>query len=607
MISEALVDEIKNLSFRTDYPADRKLIVGLIEALLEVVPDFKRDQFNAGLHDGINLLRRTMFQDVNPSVMEVKIPFDEFKQYQDGSGVHLELGTYTAWPNDRADRYVRDNNLGDFVRLDMQGQFGPDIAASVTALPFADESIDRISSNSLMEHCPYPHEILKEAFRVLRPGGSILTIVPFHFVEHGCPKDYLRFTGQFFEDVCKDLGYSTVHIDTSSTSGIFYITHQMLKAGVINEQAPLASPLAKIHTALMALLAMLQGFDKSFHTHGSSLWHTTYALAVKPGNYRPRAERFDRRLPFYKRFIEHLVCPVTGLPVRDGGDHLESVDGKHRYPIDNAIPNMFALHGFGSGVKHRASSLEAKRAWEGTRGQKPASRPANQLLLDMLSERDYLARGWNVIPSFSRSAQVPGELLDEMEQHPEAAGKSSWGTRNLLFSLILSLRPKLVLEIGAHIGSASIVMGAALKANNFGKLICLEPQNHYFELLGHFIRKAGVDSFVTPLKILSTELNPETHLKSAADIIFLDANHAYSHALKDIELSYSFLADNGLIILDDVGPTHSAQICGEGRGGVRQALLDYADSHKDLHVIFLEPPFWLNPCGIALVCKQSIT
>jgi ubiquinone/menaquinone biosynthesis C-methylase UbiE len=48
--------------------------------------------------------------------------------------------------------------------------FPVDVAASVTALPFRDNSIDCMSSNSLFEHVPCPHDILREAFRVLRAG-----------------------------------------------------------------------------------------------------------------------------------------------------------------------------------------------------------------------------------------------------------------------------------------------------------------------------------------------------------------------------------------------------------------------------------------------------
>jgi predicted O-methyltransferase YrrM len=225
----------------------------------------------------------------------------------------------------------------------------------------------------------------------------------------------------------------------------------------------------------------------------------------------------------------------------------------------------------------------------------------------MINEEDYSARGWDVLPCFTKDALLPYELIQEMEEHPEAAGKSSWGTRNLLFSLILSMRPKIVLEIGAHIGSATIIIGSALKANNFGTLFSLEPQSHYFNLLIQFIEKAEVNKFVKPLKIFSTDPSLGDFLGEKADIIFLDANHSYSSAYKDIELSDSLLTKNGLLILDDVGPTMSPQMCEEGKGGVRQALLDYIAEHSHMKAIFLEPPYWLNPCGIAIVCKQNIS
>lgn len=209
-------------------------------------------------------------------------------------------------------------------------------------------------------------------------------------------------------------------------------------------------------------------------------------------------------------------------------------------------------------------------------------------------------------PSFTGKPLLAPELLAAMENHPQADGRSSWGTRNVLHAFILSLRPKLVLEIGAHIGSASVVMGAALKQNGYGKLYCLEPADHYFELLTEFVERAGVAKFVQPLKIYSTAPELADILREKVEIIYLDANHSYSNALQDLHISDRLLADNGLIFLDDIGPEVSPQIDPEGRGGVRQALLDFTRNRPDLQVIFFEPPFWLNPCGLGLVCKQNV-
>jgi predicted O-methyltransferase YrrM len=223
----------------------------------------------------------------------------------------------------------------------------------------------------------------------------------------------------------------------------------------------------------------------------------------------------------------------------------------------------------------------------------------------MIKKEDYIKRGWDVVPNFIGEESFSRNLLDEMECHPEAAGKSSWGTRNLLQSFVLSMRPSLVLEIGSHIGSGSLAIGAALQKNKFGMLYCLEPQDHYYELLNYFIKKGGLEDYITPLKLFSTDPSLPLILKEKVDIIFLDANHSYSHALKDLELSRDLLSNNGLIFLDDVGPEISARICTEKKGGVRQALLNFLKKNSDFNGFFLEPPFWLNPCGLAIISKQS--
>jgi len=214
--------------------------------------------------------------------------------------------------------------------------------------------------------------------------------------------------------------------------------------------------------------------------------------------------------------------------------------------------------------------------------------------------------GFEVVPSFAGQSIIDPSLLDEMEYHPWVAGKSSWGTRNVLHAFILSLRPASVLEIGAHIGSASVVMGAALKATNNGTLYCLEPQEHYYKVLVEFIAKAGVKDFVKPLQMYSTTPELRDVLPEKVEIIYLDANHSYSNALHDIALSDRLLAENGLLFLDDVGPAVSPQLDTEGRGGVRQALLDFTSDRPDLQMMLMEPPMWLNPCGLGIVCKQRI-
>lgn len=222
-----------------------------------------------------------------------------------------------------------------------------------------------------------------------------------------------------------------------------------------------------------------------------------------------------------------------------------------------------------------------------------------------ITEDDYAVRGWSVVQTADPVAHPPGAVTGQLSNHPEAAGESSWGTRNILHAFILSMRPKVVLEVGALIGSMSVVIGSALRANNFGKLFCLDPASHTFPILQEHVEAAGLDEWVRPLKMKSTDLALPGFLGEPVDMAFLDANHAYTHARRDLEIIDALLAPGGVIFLDDTGTGRSADIDPEGRGGVRQALLDFASNHPDYAVTFFDPPFWLNPGGMAMAVRQS--
>ena len=294
----------------------------------------------------IDFLGDNLLQSVNP---EQRTAFQDhigqvFARFANGRSVHLELGVWTAWPEERVEQHVGPDKLGDIIRLDMDPTFPVDVAASVTALPFQDNSIDCISSNSLFEHVPYPHDILREAFRVLRAGGALRTTVPFHFVEHGCPKDYLRFTGQFFEDVCADIGFTDIKTDTRSTSGMFYTIHQLSKAALVNTDAPDAGPARRAHVAIMSILGVCQALDSSFVGGGASHWHSTDMIAVKPGNYVAPDYAPDRSKHFLDRHDHILACPLTGDPLIRQGKTLVTRRGAS-YKIVNGVPNMVMMQG----------------------------------------------------------------------------------------------------------------------------------------------------------------------------------------------------------------------------------------------------------------------
>jgi SAM-dependent methyltransferase len=69
-----------------------------------------------------------------------------------------------------------------------------DMIADCTKLPFADNSIDCVISNAVLEHVTDPESFIVEAKRVLKLGGIIITGVPFIYGFHASPNDYYRWT-----------------------------------------------------------------------------------------------------------------------------------------------------------------------------------------------------------------------------------------------------------------------------------------------------------------------------------------------------------------------------------------------------------------------------
>lgn len=66
----------------------------------------------------------------------------------------------------------------DYIALDMDGS--PDVLGDMTFLPFKDESVDEIFSSHTLEHVSMNKvgETLKEWFRVLKPKGKLILLVP---------------------------------------------------------------------------------------------------------------------------------------------------------------------------------------------------------------------------------------------------------------------------------------------------------------------------------------------------------------------------------------------------------------------------------------------
>ncbi len=199
------------------------------------------------------------------------------------------------------------------------------------------------------------------------------------------------------------------------------------------------------------------------------------------------------------------------------------------------------------------------------------------------------------------------ETLRAMETDPHAPGHSDAGIRNMLFSLTLSFKPDSVLELGTHIGSAAVVIGEALRLNDFGKLYTVESTNECHGKASAYVERAGLQKQVTCIKGFSYEEPVRKQLAQAApfEIIYVDACHDFDAVFGEIQYYSTILRDDGLMIFHDTS-LYAQSYDTKQQGGVRRAIVEACGRAPELVPIFFEWPYWLNNCGAAIVCKQSI-
>ncbi len=101
--------------------------------------------------------------------------------------------------------------FNEYIGADLPGN--PDAELTTGAqgqIPSEDDSFDCVLSSEVMEHTEDPRFYLKEAHRVLKPGGSLILSVPAIWVYHPDPIDYWRWTIAGLQHEIRRAGFEIV-------------------------------------------------------------------------------------------------------------------------------------------------------------------------------------------------------------------------------------------------------------------------------------------------------------------------------------------------------------------------------------------------------------
>ena len=100
-----------------------------------------------------------------------------------------------------------------YLKADITPDTAPDLLIGEGgSVDVPDESFEIVLSTQVMEHVYDPQKYLREAFRLLKPGGKFLIGLPCLYEDHKCPDDYQRWMRQGLERDLKNTGFREVTI-----------------------------------------------------------------------------------------------------------------------------------------------------------------------------------------------------------------------------------------------------------------------------------------------------------------------------------------------------------------------------------------------------------
>jgi SAM-dependent methyltransferase/uncharacterized protein YbaR (Trm112 family) len=154
------------------------------------------------------------------------------------------------------------------------------VVGDAYSLPYADDSVDAIHCEAVLEHLEFPNEAVAEMFRVLRPGGQLFAATPFMQHFHAYPNHFQNFTVIGHKRLFERAGFEVVSagVCVGPTYAVFGLLFRYLYTYL---SIPVIRQLVAGSAAVIALL--LRPLDKRLNQSAQAhlLASTTYAHLVK--------------------------------------------------------------------------------------------------------------------------------------------------------------------------------------------------------------------------------------------------------------------------------------------------------------------------------------
>ena len=191
-----------------------------------------------------------------------------------------------------------------------------DFLADCHCVPLKDGCVDAVLSVAVLEHVRRPWVVVKEFFRVLRPGGRLFICVPFLQPEHAAPADYYRFTRYGAVEVVESAGFMVQNVSILPRN-------ERIIAWIMLERAKRSRLLRRLLMPLAHLVSRGWFFSRAAP---ESVYSAVHVLAGKPGEAPPCCQEVSLE--------DLLVDPLFRQPLVKDGDGLVAKDGTRYHRLE---------------------------------------------------------------------------------------------------------------------------------------------------------------------------------------------------------------------------------------------------------------------------------
>jgi Methyltransferase domain len=174
----------------------------------------------------------------------------------------------------------------EFVNVNVGAFSNVDVVADAYELPYADQAVDLIHCEAVLEHLEFPERAAAEMFRVLRAGGAAFVATPFLQPYHAYPDHFQNFTLSGHRRLFERAGFRIQEAGTCV--GPTFVLRDLF-LNYLREVMP-GGALGRWSARLAALatLPLLQ-LDRiaALRAESSRLASSTYLVLRRAGSLRP--------------------------------------------------------------------------------------------------------------------------------------------------------------------------------------------------------------------------------------------------------------------------------------------------------------------------------